>query len=141
MMMMTNIAERPRFKVNIHPNILNVRNIKWGDVVYVNFGEPVGSEQGGVRPAIVVSNNIGNSTSPCIAVAPITSEYKKPIPTHIIIYPTRATGLKTTSTVMLEQVRTIDKSRILSKIGHLEAESLISKIESSLKIAFDKNLS
>ena len=72
-------------------------------------------------------------------VAPMTSKDKPHMSTHIVVYPTRTTGLTKTSMIMFEQIKTIDKSRILSKVGHLDAESLINKIENSLHIAFSRN--
>ena len=87
-----------------------------GDILLVNFGNPTGSEQGGVRPAIVVQNDKGNKYSPTVQVAPITSKMKKRIPTHINIG--RECGLLTESTVLYEQMRAIDKSRIISPLGH-----------------------
>lgn len=105
------------------------------------FGnEAIGSELKGVHPAVVIQNNVGNSCSPCTMVAPMTSKDKPHMPTHIVVYPTRTTGLTKTSMIMFEQIKTIDKSRILSKVGHLDAESLIRKIENSLSTAFDRNL-
>ena len=127
----------PRFEIKINPQ---TDSIKWGDVVWVDFGnEAIGSELKGVHPAVVIQNNVGNSCSPCTLVAPMTSEEKTHIPTHILVYPTKASGLKRTSTIMFEQTRAIDKTRILSKVGHLDAESLINKIENSLHIAFSRN--
>lgn len=114
-------------------------DVKWGDVVYVDLGQGIGSEQGGIRPAIVVQNNKGNSFSPCTIVAPMTSEEKNPIPTHITVYPTNNNGLKKNSTIMFEQVRTIDKSRIISKIGRINMEALANRIINSLSIAFSNN--
>lgn len=133
---MMNTMARPKIEVRVNPNIMNV---KWGDVIFVDFGESVGSEQGGIRPAIVIQNDKGNLSSPCTLVAPMTSEDKKNIPTHITVYPTRDSGLKKTSIIMFEQIRVIDKSRILSKVGRLDAESLIGRIENSISIAFSKN--
>lgn len=133
---MVNTMTRPNIEVRVNPDIMNV---KWGDVVYVDLGNSVGSEQGGIRPAIVIQNDKGNSSSPCTLVAPMTSEDKKSIPTHITVYPTKDSGLKKISTIMFEQTRVIDKSRILSKVGHLDAEFLIQRIENSIMIAFSKN--
>lgn len=128
----------PRFEIKINPQ---TDSIKWGDVVWVDFGnEAIGSELKGVHPAVVIQNNVGNSCSPCTMVAPMTSKDKPHMPTHIVVYPTRTTGLTKTSMIMFEQIKTIDKSRILSKVGHLDAESLIRKIENSLSTAFDRNL-
>ena len=127
----------PHFEIKINPQ---TDSIKWGDVVWVDFGnEAIGSELKGVHPAVVIQNNVGNSCSPCTLVAPMTSEEKTHIPTHILVYPTKASGLKRTSTIMFEQTRAIDKTRILSKVGYLDAESLINKIENSLHIAFSRN--
>lgn len=133
---MTNTMTNSKIKVKVDMKVVDIR---WGDILYVDFGEGVGSEQGGVRPAVVVGNNKGNSNSPCTLVAPMTSEEKTYIPTHILVYPTKASGLKRTSTIMFEQTRAIDKTRILSKVGHLDAESLVNKIENSLNIAFSRN--
>ena len=127
----------PRFEIKINPQ---TDSIKWGDVVWVDFGnEAIGSELKGVHPAVVIQNNVGNSCSPCTMVAPMTSKDKPHMPTHIVVYPTRTTGLTKTSMIMFEQIKTIDKSRILSKVGHLDAESLVNKIENSLNIAFSRN--
>lgn len=134
---MMNTTTVPRFEVKANPQLTDV---KWGDVIYVDFGKGVGSEQGGVRPAVVIQNNKGNNHSPCTLVAPMTSSEEKPyLPTHIIVYPTKDSGLKKISTIIFEQTRAIDKSRILSKVGHLDAESLINRIENSISIAFSKN--
>lgn len=128
---------KPRFEIKVNPQLMN---IKWGDVVYVDFGDGVGSEQGGIRPAIVIQNNKGNSASPCTVVAPMTSsESKNSIPTHITVYPTRDSGLKKISIIMCEQIRAIDKTRILSKVGHLECDTLANRIENAIDIAFDRN--
>ena len=136
-MMNTSTATIPHFEIKINPQ---TDSIKWGDVVWVDFGnEAIGSELKGVHPAVVIQNNVGNSYSPCTMVAPMTSKDKPHMPTHIVVYPTRTTGLTKTSMIMFEQIKTIDKSRILSKVGHLDAESLINKIENSLHIAFSRN--
>ena len=136
-MMNTSTATIPHFEIKINPQ---TDSIKWGDVVWVDFGnEAIGSELKGVHPAVVIQNNVGNSYSPCTMVAPMTSKDKPHMPTHIVVYPTRTTGLTKTSMIMFEQIKTIDKSRILSKVGHLDAESLINKIENSLNIAFSRN--
>lgn len=127
----------PRFEIKINPQ---TDSIKWGDVVWVDFGnEAIGSELKGEHPAVVIQNDVGNSYSPCTMVAPITSKDKPHMPTHIVVYPTRTTGLTKTSIIMFEQIKTIDKSHILSKVGHIYAESLINKIENSLHIAFSRN--
>lgn len=79
------------------------------------------SEQGGIRPVIVIQNDIGNQHSPTIIVLPITSEIKKAgQPTHCILHKTEKNGLKVNSMVMAEQIRVIDKSRLKDKIGYLD---------------------
>lgn len=90
-----------------------------GDVVWVDLGNAVGSEQGKIRPAVIIQNEVGNKYSPCVIVAVMTSKEKKPMITHIGINPSDETGLTKSTTVMAEQIRTIDKSRILSCIGRL----------------------
>lgn len=135
-MVSTNVRTNP--KAN-YKNKEEVMDVKWGDIVRVNFGNPVGSEQGGIRPAIVVQNNKGNSVSPCTVVIPVTSEEKHKIPTHITLYPNSDNGLTKVSTAMCEQIRTIDKSRIKSKIGHIDMDMLVNRIQQSLSIAFSKN--
>lgn len=138
-MMNTATATIPRFEIKANQRLMDV---KWGDVIYVDFGIGVGSEQGGVRPAVVIQNDVGNNYSPCTLVAPMTSsEEKHRLPTHITVYPTKDSGLKKISTIIFEQTRAIDKSRILSKIGHLDAESLTNRIENSISITFGKKFS
>ena len=133
---MTNTMTNSKIKVKVDKKVVDIR---WGDTRHVDFGAGVGSEPGGGRPAGAVGNNKGDTNSPFTLVAPMTSEEKTYIPTHILVYPTKASGLKRTSTIMFEQTRAIDKTRILSKVGHLDAESLVNKIENSLSIAFSRN--
>ena len=88
------------------------RAIKRGDLVYLNFDPIVGSEQGGPRPAVVIQNDIGNKHAPTVIIAPITSKTKKAnLPTHVKL---TSEHLERNSMVLLEQVKTIDKSRIES---------------------------
>lgn len=129
-----NTRVNPRYEIRIEDI-----DIKWGDVVFVDFGKGIGSEQGGIRPAIVVQNNKGNSVSPCTLVALITSQHKRNLPTHITVYPDNDNGLTKISTIMCEQITTIDKSRILYKLGHIENEGIANRIINSLSIAFSKN--
>lgn len=98
-----------KIKNNNLENIL----IKQGDIIYVDLGTPIGSEQGGIRPCIVLQNDIGNKFSPTIIVAAITSELKNlNMPTHFIIENYDEVGLKEKSMIMFEQIRSIDKRRI-----------------------------
>ena len=131
---MMNTATRPRFEITVNPEIMDV---KWGDVIYVDVGnEAKGSEQKGNRPAIIVQNDIGNRYSSTTIVALITSQEKRYMPTHVIVEPWQS-GLNKVSTIMLEQIKTIDKSRIISKVGHIETDWLKEKIKKSLTISLN----
>lgn len=90
--------------------------ISRGDILIVDFGTATGSEQGGIRPAVVIQNDKGNTYSPTLLVAPITSRMKKPMPTHMNVG--TECGLMTESTILYEQTRVIDKSRVLKEVGH-----------------------
>ena len=93
-----------------------------GDIYYADLSPVIGSEQGGVRPVLIVQNDIGNQFSPTVIVAAITSRMtKSQLPTHVLIGG-EPSGLHKGSVVLLEQVRTIDRSRLKEYIGHLEPE-------------------
>ncbi|MGB4231650.1 MAG: type II toxin-antitoxin system PemK/MazF family toxin, partial [bacterium] len=95
-------------------------NVRRGDIYYADLSPVVGSEQGGVRPVIVIQNDIGNRYSPTTIVAAITSQIDKAkLPTHIEISANEF-GLDKDSVILLEQIRTIDKRRLKTRIGHLE---------------------
>ena len=95
-------------------------NIKRGDIYYADLSPVVGSEQGGLRPVLIVQNDVGNKYSPTVIAAAITSKMGKArLPTHIDIPGTDA-GLSKDSVILLEQVRTIDKKRLKEKMGHLD---------------------
>lgn len=109
-----------------------------GDIVWVDFGNTVGSEQGGIRPAVVIQNEKGNQHSPCLIVAIMTSKDKKPMITHVSINPSSETGLKRPTTTMMEQVRTIDKSRVIGwsgKLGERMMECIDKAIVASLGLS------
>ena len=130
---MTSTMERPRIEIKINPDVMD---IKWGDVVFVDFTDNSrNSEQSGIRPAIIIQNDKGNEHSPTTIVASITSQEKRYLPTHVVVKPYQS-GLNKVSTILMEQVRTIDKSRILSKVGHIETDWLKEKIKKSLTISF-----
>ncbi len=94
-------------------------DIKRGELYYADLSPVVGSEQGGVRPVLVVQNNIGNKYSPTVIVAAITSQINKAkIPTHIEL--SSSYGLSKDSVLLLEQIRTLDKRRLKDKIGELD---------------------
>ena len=108
--------------------------IKRGEVYYADLNPVVGSEQGGVRPVVVLQNDVGNKYSPTIIAAATTSRlYKAKLPTHIEIAKENS-PLPKNSVVLLEQIRTIDKSRIKEKIGELPAD-VMRKIEDALLLS------
>lgn len=99
--------------------------VKRGDIYYADLSPVVGSEQGGVRPVLVIQNNLGNHFSPTIIVAAITARMEKPkLPTHIGI-DAKITGIDRDSVILLEQIRTIDKSRLREKVCRLNKNSMI----------------
>jgi mRNA interferase MazF len=109
--------------------------IKRGDLFYADLSPVVGSEQGGVRPVLVVQNDIGNKYSPTVIVAAITSQINKAkLPTHVEISASDY-GLPKDSVILLEQIRTIDKKRLREKIGYLSAETM-KKVDEALQISF-----
>jgi len=108
--------------------------IKRGDVFYADLSPVVGSEQGGIRPVLIIQNDIGNKYSPTVIVAAITSQINKAkLPTHVEISGSEC-GLAKDSVVLLEQIRTIDKKRLREKIGHLDIETL-KKVNEALEIS------
>ena len=106
--------------------------IKRGDVFYADLDPIIGSEQGGIRPVIVVQNNVGNKYSPTVVVLPISSAKKTNMPTHIRIY--GAKMLPKDSVILAEQIRTIDRNRLQSYVGSLGLE-IMGKINDAIKIS------
>lgn len=100
-----------------------MKNIKRGDIFYAELNAGCGSEQSGTRPVIIVQNNVGNYHSPTVIVAVITSKMKKNMPTHIVIQSGEG-NLSRTSTVLLEQLMTIDKSRLIRYIGSVKDQTM-----------------
>ena len=110
--------------------------IKRGDMFYADLSPVVGSEQGGIRPVLIIQNDIGNKHSPTVIAAAITSQTgKTKLPTHIEIE-SKDCGLKNDSVILAEQIRTIDKSRLKEKIGHIEDESVMNRINDALGVSF-----
>ena len=108
--------------------------VKRGDIFYADLSPVVGSEQGGIRPVIIIQNDIGNKYSPTVIVAAITSQINKAkLPTHVEIS-SEEYGLNKDSVVLLEQIRTLDKKRLKEKIGHM-TERDIQKVEEALLIS------
>ncbi len=109
--------------------------IKRGDMFYADLSPVVGSEQGGIRPVVIIQNDVGNKYSPTVIAAAITSQLgKTKLPTHIAIG-SQNVGLKTDSVILAEQVRTIDKSRLKEKIGHIQDENIMNKINNALVVS------
>lgn len=109
------------------------RSFKRGEIYVADLSPYVGSEQGGIRPVIILQNNLGNIFSPTLIVAPLTSRYKKRnLPTHYLIEDVEE--LKTTSLVLLEQIKTIDKRRITEYVGQASKDD-IKNIEKALTIS------
>ncbi|MBQ7739620.1 MAG: type II toxin-antitoxin system PemK/MazF family toxin [Eubacterium sp.] len=110
-------------------------NIKRGDIYYADLSPVVGSEQGGVRPVLIVQNDIGNRYSPTVIVSAITSRQSKAaLPTHIPVNAKKC-GLSKNSVVLLEQVRTIDKKRLRDKMGSLDTSDM-GKINNAISVSF-----
>ena len=108
--------------------------VKRGDIYYANLSPVIGSEQGGLRPVLIVQNDIGNKYSPTIIITAITSQINKAkLPTHIEIRG-GTFGLIKDSVVLLEQIRTIDKKRLKEKIGRCD-ENIMEQIDRLLQIS------
>ena len=106
-----------------------------GEVFYADLSPVVGSEQGGVRPVLIVQNEIGNRHSPTVIAAAITSQMgKAKLPTHIELQAMRY-GLPKESVILLEQVRTLDKKRLREKMGHVE-ENVMEKVDLAIAVSF-----
>jgi mRNA interferase MazF len=110
--------------------------IKRGDIFYADLRPVVGSEQGGVRPVLIIQNDMGNRHSPTVICAAITSKMNKAkLPTHVEIEANRY-GIVKDSVILLEQVRTIDKSRLRERVCHLDTE-ILQRIDKALLVSFD----
>ena len=110
-------------------------NIKRGDIYYADLSPVVGSEQGGIRPVLIVQNNVGNRYSPTVIAAAITSQQSKAkLPTHIPLH-ANSVGLSKDSVVLLEQVRTIDKRRLKEKMGSVD-ETAMNAVNNAISISF-----
>lgn len=110
--------------------------IRRGDVYYADLRPVIGSEQGGIRPVLIIQNDIGNKHSPTVICAAITSKLNKAkLPTHIEL-PTREYDMVRDSVVLLEQLRTIDKKRLKERICHLDC-LMMKKVDRALKISLE----
>jgi len=110
-------------------------SIKRGEIYYADLSPVVGSEQGGIRPVLIVQNDVGNKHSPTVIAAAITSQKEKTkLPTHIDVN-ALSCGLAKDSVVLLEQIRTIDKKRLKERMGELDLTSM-NKVNTALSVSF-----
>lgn len=110
-------------------------NIRRGDIYYADLSPVIGSEQGGLRPVLIVQNDVGNRYSPTVIAAAITSKLSKAkLPTHIDVYAEKV-GLAKDSVILLEQIRTIDKKRLKEKMGHLDDE-IMHEVNDAITVSF-----
>ncbi len=114
--------------------------IRRGDIYYADLSPVVGSEQGGVRPVLIVQNDVGNKYSPTVIAAAITSKTDKAkLPTHIEIRGeggiSTESGLAKNSIILLEQIRTIDKKRLRERMGRLD-ETTMQKVDNAISVSF-----
>lgn len=108
--------------------------VKRGDIFYADLSPVIGSEQGGIRPVLIIQNDIGNKYSPTVICAAITSQINKAkLPTHIELDAEKYSLVKN-SVVLLEQIRTVDKKRLREKVSHLEGD-IMSDVNKSLLIS------
>lgn len=97
-----------------------LNDFKLFDTVCIDYPKSDNSEQSGLRPSVILQNNIGNKHSPTLIVAPLTTEIKKlGMPTHCLIHKTKENGLKYDSMILAEQIRVVDKERVVAYIGHI----------------------
>lgn len=109
--------------------------VKRGDIYYADLSPVVGSEQGGLRPVLIVQNDVGNKYSPTVIAAAITSQVGKTrLPTHIDVLADRF-GLAKDSVILLEQIRTIDKQRLKEKMGHLD-DNVMKRVNDAIGVSF-----
>lgn len=110
-------------------------SVKRGDIYYADLSPVVGSEQGGLRPVLIIQNDVGNRYSPTVIAAAITSRMGKTrLPTHIDIYADKA-GLAKDSVILLEQIRTLDKRRLKEKMGHLD-DDVMNCVNTAIAVSF-----
>ena len=119
-----------------HRSVIVLSNgIRRGDIYYADLSPVVGSEQGGMRPVLIVQNDTGNKHSPTVIAAAITSQTSKArLPTHIELE-AKSYGLTRDSVVLLEQIRTIDKRRLKERMGKLDV-SLMNRVNNAIAVSF-----
>ena len=111
-------------------------SVRRGDIYYADLSPVVGSEQGGVRPVLIIQNDTGNRYSPTVIAAAITSQTGKArLPTHIDLPVDSSSGLTKDSIILLEQVRTLDKRRLRERMGHVE-EGVMERVDTAIAVSF-----
>lgn len=108
--------------------------VKRGEIYYADLSPVIGSEQAGIRPVLIVQNDVGNKFSPTIIAIAITSKQKVKLPTHIEIEGTKY-GLDKDSVILAEQIRTLDKKRLREKVGKVDDETM-EKVKKAIEISF-----
>ncbi len=112
-----------------------INGVKRGDIYYADLSPVVGSEQGGMRPVLIVQNDVGNKHSPTVIAAAITSQINKAkLPTHIELG-AKTYGLSKDSVILLEQIRTIDKKRLKDRMGKLD-DKLMNRVDNAIAVSF-----
>lgn len=115
-----------------------MNSVKRGDIFYADLSPVVGSEQGGMRPVLIIQNDVGNRHSPTVIAAAITSQINKAkLPTHIELG-AKTYGLSRDSVVLLEQIRTIDKKRLKERMGKLD-DKLMNRVDNAIAVSFGLN--
>ena len=110
--------------------------IQRGDIYYADLRPVIGSEQGGIRPVLIIQNDVGNRHSPTVICAAITSQmHKAKLPTHVALDSEKYDMVKD-SVILLEQLRTIDKKRLKDKVCHLD-QDILSQVNKALKISLE----
>ena len=109
--------------------------IQKGDIFYADLGDTVGSEQSGIRPVLIIQNDVGNTYSPTVIITPLTSKEKKMAqPTHVFIG--KRFGLTENSYALLEQIRTIDRTRLLEYVGHADIP-MMDRVDAALRVSLN----
>lgn len=115
-----------------------MKEVKRGDIYYADLSPVVGSEQGGTRPVLIVQNNIGNRHSPTVIIAVLTSKAKRKLPTHININSGEG-NITMDSTVLLEQLRTIDKYRLQKYVGSV-SQNIMDQVDRAMLVSLGLNI-
>ncbi len=111
------------FETKMRADVSLRTGIRRGDIFMANLPKGIGCEQGGRRPVVVIQNDVGNFRSPLVIVASVTGARKRPMPTHVPLG--KAQGLSRPSLLLLESIYTIDKSRLMQYLGHLQPEKIL----------------